>query len=446
MIPAARTARTNRTNRTNRTTSTARRIALTLAGLGVVLSVSACGIRFPEVAVDPGTDPAEQPATSVTTSDTTSDTTPDTTPGTTVPDDGRINPTSPPVLLPDYQTTVPVEQPEPVEDPVEEPVEEPVVVPAGALDLGNGVFVEAAGAWTGSMDGTVASLTDGTLTAQIQLVTRPAGEHPGVVLGEYLALFEDEFDAVSFSPARLVWSTTDPRPVEMYTVFYSSFDPAAEYGRGLDGGITLLVRDDGLTLITDVWGPADAAGSLPDATWNGVFDRFLAAAEVADPVALTPIDDFRVETAGAPVLVDGLAGFTLAPGFELVEESDGIAVVSNGANEFAVAAPSAAEGIDEFMQRTVDFAVSEGAETFDEIVEHGDNGFGVEHRELTWTGTCNGQSCGGAIDVFVDANSGRAFLLASRWLWNPADGSRPDAAAHRFMYHSMVQSFEDIPA
>lgn len=425
MIPAARTARTSRT---------ARRITLTLAGLGVVLSVSACGIQFPEVAVDPGTDPAivpaEQPTTSVTT--------PDTTPGTTVPDDGRINPTSPPVLLPDYQTTVPVEQPE--------PVEEPVVVPAGALDLGNGVFVEAAGAWTGSMDGNVASLTDGTLTGQIQLVTRPAGEHPGVVLGEYLALFEDEFEAVSFSPARLVWSTTDPRPVEMYTVFYSSFDAAAEYGRGLDGGITLLVRDDGLTLITDVWGPADASGSLPDATWNGVFDRFLAAAQVADPVALTPIDDFRVETAGTPVLVDGLAGFTLAPGFELVEESDGIAVVSNGANEFAVAAPSAAEGIDEFMQRTVDFAVSEGAETFDEVVEHGDNGFGVEHRELTWSGTCNGQSCGGAIDVFVDANSGRAFLLASRWLWNPADGSRPDAAAHRFMYHSMVQSFEDIPA
>ena len=355
-------------------------------------------------------------------------------PATTVPPTTEVPATDiPAVTLPLPATTVPA--------PV---VPAAPAVPAGAVDLGNGVFVVPSGAWTVTLDGDVVRLTDGVLDVSAQVLQRTPGEHPKVIMDEYVAGFEPNLEAVSFTPATLRWSADAPRPVVQYGTYYTTFFSGADDGRGLAGGLSTYARGDGLTLLFDIWGPGDTTGILPDDIFNSLLDSFLAAPEVATPVALVPVEDFRVASINDPATVSGLVGFTPAPGFTVLVANDGSALVSSGKTDFAAFRLTGVTDSADALRRGQAVVLETHPDaTFVGEVNYGADEAAVVRHGIAWNGTFNGLAWGGGIDVFFDPSTGSAYLVYVGWEWGAGE-TPPEQAATDFMFTSFQDSFTNV--
>lgn len=370
------------------------------------------------------------------------DHTPDTTPDTTVPPSTTEPPvTNPPVTLPPISLP-PVTTPAPAPEttvPATVPAT-PVAIPAGALDLGDGVYVPVTAGWTGTLTDGVVHLTDGTMEVLIQVVRRTPGESPQLVLDEYVAASIDPLGTVSFGPATLRWSTDTPRPAMEYGFFYTTFDPAAADGKGIAGSASAYIRDDGLTLVYDVWAPASVSGSLSDESFNALIDSFLFAPEVAAPAALAMVPDFRVTTANAIARLDGTAGFTAAPGFVIQAATAEYALAGSAASEIAVIRTSGhPDQVDALAT-----GMATAAQLLDGVVFAEDQWFG-EADGLGVAGSSISFTAGnrsGSVVVYLDTTNGHAYTVLT--VSDGAPGASVDAAALAFMQHSMLNSFGNI--
>ncbi len=430
------------------TTITARRTRLVAGAAALVAAgtlLGACGLPgngFQVIAerADRTEDRADR------TEDRTEDPT-DTT-DTTAPDTTATDSSLPPIWLPVPDDTVVPGDTVPAIPATDAtvPVAEPVAVPAGAVEVGHGVVVVPSPGWTVTVESGVLAMTDGTVSVQAQVLRRTAGEDPSVPMQEYVDTFDATSGTITYQPARFTWSTTEPVSIDRYSLWYSTFDDSVATGRGVDGGIHLSRRDDGLTLVYDVWAAAGVVGDLPTEMYDSLWNSFVAAPSIGAPVVLSPAPTFRVSSVSTPVIVDGIAGLTPAPGFGVVSNEAGSAIVSNG-SDFDVEVhtfTAVADTVDALGRAQQIVTDTFGPVTFADELTYDADAFGVQRRSIGWNGSCGGSSCGGTIDVFVDPTTAKSYAVMAEWLWNPADGSAPHQPAWNFMWTSMTDSFDQI--
>ena len=319
-------------------------------------------------------------------------------------------------------------------------------LPAGATDLSAGVVVVPTGNWTVTSDqgNALVTISDGTTNLTVGVLNRPAGEDPSIMMQEYVDTFDNQFDAVSYTAAHRSWSTESPLPTVAYTLYYTTFDAGADQGLGIAGGISAYLRHDGLTLVTDIWGPASTPGTLPDDIFTPLLDSFLTAPILGAGAALPTVEEFRVSSIHPAVVVDGVAGFTPAPGFELISSGEGSAFVSSGRTDFEVHTFTGVTSDADALARAQELvAEGFGEATYSNENVHDADTHGVVQHGIAWDATCGeGARCGGGIDVFYDPTTAKAYAVTSAWFW--AGDAVPDDAARQFMFRSMVDSFDAI--
>ena len=252
------------------------------AGLGLfgfsLLLITACGSGgFSGPNANPASTTAAVPSVEPTTTvpapqSSTVITFPPTTPA---PASTQPAPTIPPTTQPATTTPAPVPS-----------------VASGLLDLGKGVGVAVPAGWTGTNNNGVVKLTDGRLQITLVVLKRAPGEHPKDIVDEFVGLLIDPAGPADYSTCSLIWNTDAPRPAMEYELFY-----ALQVQNGsIQGGLHTFIRDDGLTLLYDVWAPTGVTGALPDDVFVDLVNSFLDAPQLATPAALTMVPQFEVTT------------------------------------------------------------------------------------------------------------------------------------------------------
>ncbi|MGZ4763196.1 MAG: hypothetical protein ACXV7I_12215, partial [Ilumatobacteraceae bacterium] len=97
-------------------------------------------------------------------------------------------------------------------------------VPAGALDLGNKVYLPVPDGWKQiSNPGNVVVLSDGTISLAVQVLLRTPGEDPAALVQEYTDTFDADYDAVGYNATLFSNSdTTGALPIDQYFTFYTT--------------------------------------------------------------------------------------------------------------------------------------------------------------------------------------------------------------------------------
>ena len=318
-----------------------------------------------------------------------------------------------------------------------------VVIPDGSIDLGHGVFVTPTGDWHLDDNGDeVVTLTDGVTTLDLQVLIRDPGEDPAVLMQEYADTFDADFDAVAYSPATLFWQVDQPRQMLEYRSFYITYQDDDD-GMGIHGGIYQYQRDDGLSLVYDVWSSESDQG-LPSESQRTLDDSFLAAPAVADPVALTPVDPFRLSSVHTPVVVSSSVDFVAAPGFDVVAQDTGSARVSNGTTDYEVDAFDGVVDVADALTRAQAIvAQSYSGIAYEQEQTYDPDPNGFVQAGIGWNGTYipDGAACGGVIDVIFDSTTGTAVAMLTGWYWGSAD-TEPYLGERQFMFRSTRLSFD----
>lgn len=317
-------------------------------------------------------------------------------------------------------------------------------IPDGAIDLGHGVFIPVPDGWqrTDDNEGAV-TLESDAVTVVVQALSRPAGENPLDVAQEYLDMYDSDFTAAAYTPLRLDGASAGEHPVQAYTLHYITYGD--EDGLDLFGGLTVLVRGDGLVAIFDIYS-TDEDGSTGDA-YSTFFDSVVSAPALGDFVDLVDLEPQRITSVHEFVPVDGLAGFTLAPGFSVVTAEPDYVRVSNGTRDFEVYRltdlPDVATGI-EATKPLVEASYSNV--TYQQPVNINMGGTDLDRQDMNWNGTYtpDGASCGGVSTVIFDRSTGNAYAIISSWYW-PSAGGEPNRSESTFMFRGLNDSYETIP-
>ena len=334
-------------------------------------------------------------------------------------------------------TTIHVLFPEPTSPPTTE-----FTVPAGAVDLGHQVYIPLPDGWTHSKDDAsgVDSLTDGTAKVDIQVLERTPGESPQAALQEYIDTFSGYYDAVGVAPSRK-FSVPGPTPSVEYGVFYRTWNAS-----GVDtliGGAYVFQRGDGLSAIYDVYAPQGTMG-VPTDAFNAFENSFAAAAPIGDVLPLGDYPTFRVNGLQAPVLVDGVLGFTPTAGFTQITAGDGYGLVRQGGEDFAVARLPAQAGLDAALQQAeASLNADYTGLTFGDV-QTAENLGTITREGVAWNGTySDGKATSGGIDVYFDPATTNAVAIIRSW-YATADGIEPYKAEAEFMFFTMSDTMESI--
>ncbi len=318
-------------------------------------------------------------------------------------------------------------------------------IPAGALDLGYGVYIPMPDGWTMTNDPeSVLTISDGTTSVAVQVLARTPGENPAVLVQEYIDTFDNDFESVGYSPSVNSERLESEPAVDVYSTFYLTYDAAADFG--LAGQVNLYVRGDGLSLLYDVFGPSDQAGSFPTDAADMMRASFQQAQPVDTAVPLVPVAPFRVTSVHPFVQIDGLVGFSAAPGFEVISSGNNRGFVSNGTEDFQAdkvigqpdtnAVVAAAQAV--IAQNYTGVANSA-------VVLDDPDSFGVIHGGFTWTGTyVAGNPSAGGVDFYYDPASTNAYIVYRTW-FTGVDGAEPFPAHAKFMLDTVFSSFTTIP-
>jgi hypothetical protein len=299
--------------------------------------------------------------------------------------------------------------------------------------------------WTQTPDDKVTIITDGTTTVAVQVLARLPGEAPADLMQEYVNTFDADFDLISYEPSRLLGQIGTDLQIYDYGVYYETWDPSD--GVGVVGGIDEYIRADGLSALVDVYGQQDV-GQAPDEMWNGLEQSLSVAPPIDKPVAVTEAAPFRVTTTHPFVQVDGLVGFTPAPGFNPIVTGNGQGMASNGTYDFDVRKLTGQADLD----ATVGSAQAILAESYSGITYGSPESdepdrYGVEQQSVGWSGNyTDGTPSSGAFDVFYDPSTQNAYVVFRNWFNTaPGDSTEPNTAESTFMYRSIFNSFTGIP-
>lgn len=323
--------------------------------------------------------------------------------------------------------------------------------PEGSIDLGHGVFLPLPEGWerTDGPDDEVVQISNSTgLRVDAQALAREPGEDPASAFQEYIDLFDSDFAAAGYSPATLRATFGNQSQLRNIGLYYRAI--STDFS-GFDGAVYVLQRTDGLTVVLDYYADrnSDSMG-LPDDDYQALIDSILAAPELDTPVDFAPFQPFRVSSVHPSLIVDGLIGFALPPGW--VDASvPGAAITNNGLDETVDAVKltgqpdanaAAAAAQDNFASRY-------GGFTFEAPQEIG-AWSNLQRRDINITATpdpaIDARPRYGVITVFYDPASQNAVTYTRFWYGDVnSDGSDPNDEASDFIFDTYTDSFNAIP-
>ncbi len=322
----------------------------------------------------------------------------------------------------------------------------PFTLPAGAVDLGNEVYIIPPAGWTSAPDAStgVTTLTDGTQKVSIQLVQRAVGEDPKALGQEYLDTTDPSLEPVSVSQS---YSYPIPGgiPAFGYNFTYRTYDATVDNGTALSGGLALFQRGDGLSLVYDVFHDAAVSTmSIDSDAYAGMAATFAAAPAVGPVSQLTQAPTFRLSPRTPPIFLDGTIAFTPAPGFA-ASGGDGstFAQASLDDYDFDVIKFTGQASLDGALQ-TAQAALTTNFSniSYNSVTSKPDLG-SVNHAGVGWSGTytANGKSIGAALDVYFDPATGNAISVVVNFYATP-DSRDPHRPETSFMFTSLSDSIQ----
>lgn len=371
----------------------------------------------------------------------------------------EIGPDTTPLPMPSTSTSVPAPPTAPPTLPPVTPApstipgsSRPADPPAGAIELGLGVFVPVPDGWAlDSSDETGVILTDGVANhVAFEVHARPAGEDPLLLMQQYVDSFDADFDAVSYGPM-----VEEPRrqldpPITQYRAYYTTFDPdRTADGVGLSGAVYVIARGDGLSVVADIWTDvAEAVAgdvSFPIEASDALEESLSAAPLLGSPGPLPARGPVRLQTVHPEALVDDLHGFTVVPGFEVIDSRDGLVKVSNGTREFEVQLLGRQSSVDAALAEAERVAVVGYVDVeWDGVTEFAPDEYGLERRVNTFNATwaADGEHAGAIVEAVFDPLTSRALIMIDDFYWD--GGDLPFEPEVRFMRWAMGLSVDHI--
>jgi hypothetical protein len=320
-----------------------------------------------------------------------------------------------------------------------------LTVPAGALDLGYGVFFPVPAGWsqTNADAGDEApTISNGDTSLTLQAVARTPGEDPQQLLQEYVDTFDTDFEAVAYDPSQQYDRIDGPMPIDAYGITYRTYDSSDDDGVGLTGLAEVFVRGDGLTVVYDVFSSIEKY-DVEGQAYGDFVDSMVQAPALGTPVELVAHPSFRVTSAHEFVPSFGLAGYTLTPGWHTKQRADGNPYASNDDGDFemrqlgpvgtADGGVAAAEAYYLTMYPNV---------TFDPATPGDPDAYGHDRRDLSWHGTLDdGTEFAGVGTVWFDATTTNAVMMFEDWYGNI---DNPYYSEFNFMFVAASDSFPTI--
>jgi len=267
-----------------------------------------------------------------------------------------------------------------------------IVVPEGALDLGDGVFlpIDDGVELTGEDPYTITNNSSAS-TMVVQVVRREPGEDPNVLLQEYIDIFDADYSLVSYLPSE----TQSPgfagfESLRYSRVAYMLYQPELEYPNVV-GEVGLWMRHDGLTVLADTYG--SAASPISDGAFSGLIGALAAAPSLGPAVEWFPALATMPDTVhqGADLPFDRVRQIVLPEGFQVVARSSTGVTVSNENDTVSV---TALPGV---LDRP-----------------------GAQSRAVEVVGAGN---VGAAVGSFVPSGSGALTFDKAPWTATDADGT-----------------------
>ncbi|MDP2293322.1 MAG: hypothetical protein Q8M22_19230 [Actinomycetota bacterium] len=214
-----------------------------------------------------------------------------------------------------------------------------VVVPDGALDLGDGVYlpIDAAVELTGDDPYTLTNSTSAS-TMIVQVVRREPGEDPNVLLQEYIDIFDGDYTLVSYLPSETQPPGVDGHDTLRFSrVAYMLYQPELEYPNVV-GEVAMWMRNDGLTILADTYG--SSASPISDGAFDAMIDSLAAAPSLGAPAEWFPAKSTMPDTVhqGADLPFNRARRLLLPAGFQVSARSDFSITASNGDDTVSVAA------------------------------------------------------------------------------------------------------------
>ncbi len=372
--------------------------------------------------------PTTDPPTVQTTPGTTVATTNTATESTEAPTTTAIDTTTTTTVIETTTTSVPIP-----------------VIPDGAIDLGNYVYIPVPAGWTlSSPPGSAVTLTDATVSVSVSALTRPPGENPAAIVQEYVNTFDAGLDSIAYSPTVNVRRLDGEPAVDVYNTYYEIYEAAAN--RILAGSIQTYVRGDGLTLIYEQYGPTTATATFPIEAADAMRLSVQKAPPVNTSVTLTPVAPFRVTSVHPFVQVDGLVGFTAPPGFRVITSGANRGFVTNDIEDFQVDKVTGQADTNAVVATAQSVIAQNYTGVSNSVLTVSETDlYGIIHGSYQWSGTyVGGNVSAGAVDVYFDPATTNAYVIFRTW-FTGADANEPFPTQSLFMLRSVYDSFTTIP-
>lgn len=311
-------------------------------------------------------------------------------------------------------------------------------VPAGAVDLGFGVYVPLAQGWqVAALGANAAQLTNGVTSVSIVVQQRPPGSTARDVLLEQATAVDAAYPAVWYGVPAVQPGSSGVVPSQRASVAYRAFgDGGATSGQAIG-----VARADGLTA-----GYAQRATPGSDSTAYPGFEELVAslvaAPAVAPPAAIPDPGTAAVPSSHPQLLIEGLAGFTPAPSFRVVNAQPGYAfLTADGAHDViasghVVATPGELADIARQGVANTYPGASFGTST-----DFGPDGNAIIHSSVPVTATYfDGRPLTGTFDTYWDPDTARGYWFARVWFVDE-DSTEPFADQVQFMTSLLYDSF-----
>jgi hypothetical protein len=316
-------------------------------------------------------------------------------------------------------------------------------VSGGVVDLGLGVSMPIPDGWTLLEEGEAPTISDGTSNLTLQALARPAGEDPAVLMQEYINTFDTDYDAVTYDPSVRFPRIEGALAIDQYGVNYRLFDPESENGIGVIGTSYVYVRADGLSVVYDIFSREVTPGP-GQASFDAFIDSLIAAPPLGAAAPLTERAPFRVTSVHETVSVFELAGYTLAPSFDVSTQADGDVVATTGEEDFEVER-LVGVGTGEAAIAAAQAHITEvyGNVTFEAPENLGAGDDGITRTDVRWaTGAAaTGGALTGVFTTYFDPATGNAYAVYRGWLGAQAAPNQIEAS---FMFLSFSSSFTSI--
>lgn len=344
-------------------------------------------------------------------------------------------------------TTTPITLPTTVAPATTEPL------PEGAIDLGNGVTFTLPTGYELDPDvggdSDAVQVTDGTHQAFFQVLSRTPGESPLALMQEYVDTFDADFESVSYSqviPADV--ENGGEAPADSVLVYYRALNAD---GSGVKGYIDANRRADGLAYIADVFVPIDLDTSTVDPfpidTINEVYENFLFAPLLGDPVELSPLTFDRVKSVHPTLVIDGLVAVTPPAGWNVDNPGPGRVVLTSGAGQIFMGEKLATPVTDGAGATAAGQAAVTGFvpdATFGEFETTEYEGFWFSSAGWRGTNPNTGQPLIGYISVWFNPATGESYDSIEAWV-GPAE-EPPSVPESDFLFHTLDVSISEARA